>query len=119
MIPIIPGTIDFDPNTLNLKSIGQWVTVYIELPVGHGYGVSMINVESLRLNGQVKAEVEPTEIADFDSDGIPDLMVKFNRKAVQNILATGDKVNITISGKLMDGRLFEGKDTIRVISKGK
>lgn len=115
IIPIIPATVDFDPDTLNLKCKGRWVTVYIELPVGHGYYVSMINLESLWLNGQVQVEAKPIEIGDYDGDGIPDLMVKFNRTAVQNILNVGDKVEITISGKLIDGRLFEDKDTIKVI----
>jgi parallel beta-helix repeat protein len=115
IIPIISATMDFDPDTLNLKSKGEWVTVYIELPLGHGYDVSMINLTSVMLNGQVYAETTPFEIGDYDSDGIPDLMVKFNRAAVQAILQVGDKVEITISGKLIDDRLFEGKDTIQVI----
>jgi len=115
IIPIQPATVDFDPDTLNLKSKGRWVTVYIELPVGHGYDVSMIDLASLMLNDQVQAEAKPIEIGDCDSDGIPDLMVKFNRAAVQVILQVGDKVEITISGKLIDGRQFEGKDTIKVI----
>jgi len=115
VIPIIPATVDFDPNSFNLKSKGQWVTVYIELPVGHGYNVSMINLTTVMLNGQVYAEATPFAIGDYDSDGIPDLMVKFNRAAVQAILQVGDQVEITINGKLTDGRLFEGKDTIQVI----
>jgi len=115
IIPIIPATADFDPDILNLKSIDQWVTVYIELPVGHGYSVSMINLTSIRLNDKVPALTKPIAIGDYDNDGTPDLMVKFSRKAVQRILQVGDRVEITISGKLTDGRLFEGKDIIRVI----
>lgn len=117
MNPIIPATIDFNPDTLNLKSNGTWVTAYIELPVGHGYNVSMIDLESLWLNGEVQAEAKPNEIDDYDGDGIPDLMVKFNRAAVQNILEVGEEVELTISGALIDGRLFEGKDTIVVTKK--
>jgi hypothetical protein len=116
IIPIIPATIDFDPDTLNLKSNGTWVTVYIELPIGHGYNVSMINLESVWLNSQVQAQVKPAEIGDYDDDGIPDLMIKFNRTAVQNILEVGEKVEITIFGELIDERLFEGKDIIQVIA---
>lgn len=115
IISIIQATVDFDPDTLNLESEGRWVTVYIELPVGHGYDVSMIDLASVMLNSQVQAEAKPIEIGDYDSDGIPDLMVKFNRKAVQTILEVGEEVEITISGKLTDGRPFEGKDKIKVI----
>jgi hypothetical protein len=67
------------------------------------------------LNGRLQAEAKPTEISDYDDDGIPDLMVKFNRTAVQSILKVGEKVEITISGALIDDRLFEGKDIIKVI----
>jgi hypothetical protein len=116
IIPIIPATVDFAPDTLNLKSKGTWVTVYIELPVGHGYDVSMIDLTSMMLNVKLQAETKPIGIGDYDGDGIPDLMIKFSRKAVQNILKVGDKVEVTISGKLIDGRLFEGNDKIIVIS---
>jgi N-acetyl-anhydromuramyl-L-alanine amidase AmpD len=119
IIPVIPATIDFDPNTLNLRSKGQWVTVYIELPQGHGYDVSQIDLGSVILNGQVQAETKPTEIGDYDNDGIPDLMVKFSRVTVQSILDVGDEVGITIIGQLIDERLFEGSDTIGVTVKGK
>lgn len=114
-IPIIPATVDFDPNTLNLKSRGAWVTVYIELPLTHGYDFSMINLTSLMLNHQIQAEIKPIAIGDYDNDGIPDLMVKFNRAKLQNILPARNEVEIIITGTLLDGRMFEGKDTIRVI----
>ncbi len=117
IIPVIPAFVDFDPDTLNLKSKGKWVTVYLELPVG--YNINEIDLESIKLNGQIPAEPKPTKIGDYDKNGIPDLMVKFNRSAVQSILEVGDKVKITISGKLIDGRPFEGSDIIRVISPEK
>ena len=115
IVSLQPATVDFDPDTLNLKSKGKWVTVYIELPLGHGYNISMTNLTSVTLDGQIYAEAKPLEIGDYDSDGIPDLMVKFNRAAVQAVLQVGDQVEITINGKLTDGSLFEGKDTIQVI----
>jgi hypothetical protein len=111
--------IDFDPDTLNLKTEGKWVTIYIELPVGHGYDVSMIDLASVMLNSKVRAEAKPIEIGDYDGDGIPDLMVKFNGLSVQKILNIGDAVRITLTGNLIHGRLFEGTDTIRVISQGR
>ncbi len=114
IIPIIPATVDFDPDTLNLKSQGKYVTTYIELPVGHGYDPSMISPGTVTLNGQIKSEAKPVEIGNYDADGIPDLMVKFNRAEVQKILQAGEKVRITVTGSLTDGRLFEGTDFIRV-----
>jgi hypothetical protein len=112
----VSATIDFDPNTLNLGSQGKVVTVYIELP--RGYSVRGIEVSSIRLNGTVPALAKPTAIGDYDKDGIPDLMVKFDRAAVEKILAPGDQVEITIEGKVA-GVDFQGSDTIRVIAKGR
>jgi peptidoglycan/xylan/chitin deacetylase (PgdA/CDA1 family) len=112
---IIPTTIDCDPDTLNLKSKGKWVTAYIELPAN--YDVNEIDLESIRLDNQIPIELKPIGIDDYDNNGVLDLMVKFNRLAVQNILDVGDEVKITISGKLTDGKLFEGFDVIRVINQ--
>ena len=111
-----PATVDFDPDTLNKKSKGKWVTVYTELPAG--YNVTDLNVSTMMLNETVPAELHPTEIGDYDSDGIPDLMVKFDRQAVIAMLPVGDAVNVPVTGKLYDGTPFEGSDTIRVIDEG-
>ena len=109
----IRATIDFDPDTLNLKSKGKFVTVYIELPPG--YDVSQIDVSSITLNGTVPALDKPTKVGDYDSDGVPDLMVKFDGAAVQDLLTPGSQVEITITGEVT-GIGFEGSDTIRVIN---
>jgi len=118
IVPIIPATVDFNPDTLNLKSKGKWITCYIELPVGHGYETEQIDVTSLMLNSQIGAEAHPTEIGDYDSDRIPDLMVKFDRQAVAQMLEAGIQ-KFYLTGQLSDGTLFTGMDMIRVLtSKG-
>jgi parallel beta-helix repeat protein len=116
IIPIIPATVDFDPNTLNLQSSGKWVTVYIELPIGHGYDISEIDISSILLNDQINAKLTPNEIGDYDLDGIPDLMVKFDLFDVQEKLQVGEEVTIIITGIIEDEKAFRGKDTIRIIS---
>ena len=113
VIGVISADVTIKPETLNLKSKGKWVTVYTELPAG--YNVTEINVSTMMLNETVPAELHPTEIGDYDDDGIPDLMVKFDRQAVIAMLPVGDAVNVTVTGKLYDGTPFEGSDTIRVI----
>ena len=117
IIPIIPATIDFDPDTLNLKSEGKWITVYIELPVGHGYDVSDINLARTFLEGLL--EVQHSDV----QDGV--LMVKFDRQDLIIFLESvvgvipPDDVPLTVTGELKDGRRFEGSDIVRVIKKGK
>jgi len=126
--PTVVATADVVPNTLNLKSEGEWITCYIELPEGHN--VSDIDIYSIRLNDTFPVSLlpnppvpVPTEIGDYDNDTIPDLMVKFNRTALTSHIyhTLGIKygnVTLKITGNLTDGTPFEGKDTIRVIFGG-
>jgi len=115
--PWTPAIVNIEPDTLNLKSKGKWITAYIELQ--EGYNISDINISTILLNGTIPVDLNaPTAIGDYDNDGVPDLMVKFNRTAVcEFIIFKGIKVgNVTlkISGKLINGIEFEGCDTIRV-----
>jgi len=112
----IQAAIDIDPDSLNLNSKGKWITCYIELP--EDYDVEEIKVSTIKLNDEVPAESRPTGIGDYDDDGIAELMVKFDRSAVQGILGAGNEVEITVTGELEDDTKFEGSDTIRVIDKG-
>jgi hypothetical protein len=107
--------VDIEPDTLNVKSEGKWVTAYTELP--EGYDVDDIDVSTVTLEGTIPAEAHPTEVDDHDNDGIHDLMVKFDRQALIEYLggATGE-VTLTVSGELSDGAPFEGSDTITVIN---
>lgn len=119
-VGVVPATIDFDPDTLNPKSQGKYVTVYIELP--EEYDVNDIDISTIELTygvGSVSAEDTPTEIGDHDENGIPDLMVKFDRQDVVAILAPGEEIEITVSGESWDysnnGFQFEGRIDIRVL----
>ncbi len=111
----IEATVDMEPDTLNLNGKGKWITCYIELE--ESYDVADIDVSTIKLNDEVGAALKPTGLGDYDDDGIPDLMVKFDRTLVQELLEVGDEVEIVITGEL-DGTSFEGTDIIRVIDKG-
>lgn len=114
-----PATLEINPDTLNLKAKGKYLTAYIEL--AEGYSVTDINVASLQLlagTTAVLAELCPTEVGDHDGDGVDDLMVKFNRSLVQAAVSPG-AAELTIFGYLVDGTPFEGSETIKVIDQGK
>jgi len=125
--PAIAATIDVDPDTLNLKSKGRWITCYIELP--EGYDVSDIDRATMLLNGTISVDPfwvdKPLEsvIGDYDNDTVPDLMVKFNRAAVIEYLLNQNKthgnITLTVTGELYDCTPFEGSDTIVVKIPGK
>lgn len=116
--------VDIDPDILNLDSKGKWITAYIEM--SGGYDVRLIDKSTILLNGTIPAEMWPTEIGDYDEDGVPGLMVKFNRTAVQEYIEGlnisgggagrfGYDVTLTITGMFNDGTAFECSDTIRVL----
>lgn len=95
----VNATVAFDYDALNLKSIGDWVIAYVELP--EGYNVNGIDVSTVMLNGTISAELAPTAVGDYDGDGIPDLMVRFNRTLLveylisNNITSGNATLNIT------------------------
>jgi parallel beta-helix repeat protein len=119
-LPVVTATMDIKPHTLDLRSKSEWVICYIELP--EGCNVADINVSTMLLNDTVPAELTPTAIEDYDSDGVPDLMVKFNRTAVSDsILSKGIKYgNVTLltTGRLYDGIVLKGSKVIRVRMTG-
>jgi len=120
--------VDIDPDTLNLKSHGEWISCYIELP--EDYSVENIEVSTILLNDTIGVDSEaPTQIGDYDSDGTEDLMVKFDRAEIIEWLGTGDygedteksvEVTLTITGEVMgvEPSPFEGSDSVKVLLKG-
>jgi hypothetical protein len=125
--PPVTVEFDFDPNTLNPRSMGRWVTGYLEPP--EPFTPDQFVLASIRLNGIVPVDTggppvplsesmpvepdAPATIGDHDRDGKPDLAVKFSRAAVQLVLAEGDHVPVTATG-MLGSRDFFGRDTVRV-----
>ena len=120
----IRASIDISPATLNLKSRGKVITVYIEL--FGDYPVKDIDTDSVclsKINGRLLNQplyvITPPEVRDYDENGIPDLMVTFDRQQVISLLEDTGTVELSVCGKLRDGKPFEGRMIIRVIDKGK
>lgn len=106
----ITAEIEFDPQTLNKKSNGNWVNVKIGLPPG--LKAADVNISSIRLEGTVPAEASPISISNGQNGDV--LTVKFGRSAVIALLPSGDNVPVHVTGKI-GSLLFEGVDFIRVI----
>lgn len=127
-IPELEFEIDIDPDTLNLKSRGKFVTVYIELP--EGYNTTDLELAYAELEGIPAINdtkygfVTDPELVDHDDDGLMEFMVKFERAAVQKAIREmiGDEngkfeeIELTVSGEFSDGTTFEDSDSIKVIN---
>jgi hypothetical protein len=117
----LDANINIDPDTLNLRSRGKWITAYIELP--EGYDVADIDVSSIFLNETIPADPSaPITVGDHDHDGIPDLMVKFSRAEVISLILANvniegrfTPITLTMTGNLYDGMQFQGSDIIKTI----
>ena len=122
---VVTATVDIDPDTLNLRSKGKWITGYIELP--GDYNVTDVDVSTILLNDTIPAEMRPVGIGDEDSDGIPDLMVKLDRADVKSYIFANVNmtklaqerfmtITLTITGTLTDGTPFQGSDKIKLVA---
>jgi predicted outer membrane repeat protein len=106
--PTIPAEVRIVPQTINLASKGNWITCYIWLP--EQYNVADIEPNSVLLEDEIK----PEEFSVDEQQQI--VMARFTREDVQPILDIGD-IELTITGQLANGTVFEGTDTIKVIDK--
>jgi probable HAF family extracellular repeat protein/predicted outer membrane repeat protein len=104
--PSIPAEARILPRMINLASKGKWITCYIWLP--EDYNVTDIDPNSVFLESEIQAE--PLYIDEQKQVAI----AKFSRSEVHAILYVGE-VELTITGQLIDGTVFEGTDTIKII----
>lgn len=121
----IKADIDIKPDTINLKSKGNWITAYIELP--KEYDINKIDRSTILLNHEISAEIinnSDYKTTDQDNDGILDIMVKFDREKViemikRNVSNKRD-FNFDIIGEVVHNQipiLFEGADNVNIIPK--
>ena len=107
--PPIQADMRLIPRSISLKSKGKWIAAFIRLP--EEYDVADIDPNSVLLENEIKPDsfrlIKDEQIA----------LVKFDREQVQSILDIGE-VELTITGRLIDGSPFEAVDIITVIDKG-
>lgn len=101
-------SLDFDPDTLNIKSNGRWITAFL---LTDNAFAEDIEASSLLLNDLI---VLDRWIIQNETT----LVVKFNRLAVQSTLSMSGTIDVRITGLWKDGEIFVVHDSIRVISPG-
>lgn len=105
----------FEPEVLNLKSEGAWVTCFLQV-ITEGYGVGDINVSSVRL-----FDVIPVDWSKIQGKR---LMVKFDRGQLIALLkeilppepyVKFKYVDLKVAGEFFDGAIFTSYDRVKVI----
>ena len=111
----VSATIAIEPETVNMASKSKWITAFIDLP--GGFDVASINVGSIRLNGQFPV-TGPSDLVDYDKDKVKELMVKFDLQQIfkGNPAVASQTFTITITGWLDSGMMFEGSDTVTLLT---
>jgi hypothetical protein len=111
-----PATVYIEPETLNLKSKGRFITCYIELPLN--YDVTGIDDSAIKLiinDVEISAESAPIAIGDFNDNNILDLMVKFEGQSVQEACISTGVTTMLVLFETNQGRYFYGEGLVRVI----
>ncbi|MBP1776563.1 MAG: beta-propeller repeat protein [candidate division NC10 bacterium] len=110
-IDIKPGS---QPNSINLGSNGTVPVAILSTP---DFDASSVKPDSVTLAGAtVRVTGKGTPMAslqDVNGDGVPDLVVHVSTEALE--VTGGTDVEVVLSGLTVDGRLIEGRDTIRVV----
>jgi parallel beta-helix repeat protein/predicted outer membrane repeat protein len=108
-VPPIPAKVRIIPRRISLRSRGKWIAAFIRLP--EEYNVADIDPDTVLLQG----DIEPQRFWFAQRHQIA--IARFSREEVRNILSAGE-VELTITGQLTDGTVFEGVDIIKVIDRG-
>lgn len=118
MPTFIEAKMDLDPDVINPKSKGKWITCYIELP--EEFDVTHTDLSTIRLNGTISPDLSVYEFGDYNRNEIMDLMVKFDRQSLIAAIgetAHGQNIEFTLTGRLPNGAEIVGSISIRVLTK--
>ena len=85
----IVSEVEIQPETLNRKSEGKYITGYIELIEELDINLLDISTVELVVDGFTAVPASRAEVSDYNDNGIPDLTLKFDRQQVTEAIGTG------------------------------
>jgi hypothetical protein len=114
-VPQIHAVVIPERETVNLGCKQQWLTFHFELP--EGYDIEDIDITSLALNETIMADPSFKNVG-HDSNGVPYLLVCFNRTLVLQSVLCSCNITLNFNGRLDDGSIFEGVCMLEVRMPG-
>lgn len=114
--PATDVTARFAPGVINLRSHGGALSAFVFSSAEvDATTVEEPTVELTSVNG-VAAGIAPErfEYADFDGDGLVDVMARFDRQALLPFLTEGTNT-LRLEGRLAGGQDIVGTDEVRAI----
>lgn len=109
------GLLEFRPKVLNLDSSGRYVTCLLVLPEGRT--VRDVFIPSVQLNGAVYASTEfspHNPVVEYQNKD--ELMLKFEKCRVQEVLSPGHDVPVWVSGWFTDSVPFVAYGSVTIIA---
>ncbi len=64
----------------------------------------------------VAADLLPIHYLDTDGDHVPELVLQFDRAALERYLATADELSVTVTGEVRDVTWFTGTQHLRGVA---
>jgi hypothetical protein len=114
----VPATVTVHPRTLNIRSRGHSVTVYVEIPGRDPSEIVAEEAEVLVADRRIPAEPKRRPVGDHDADGVPDLALKVPRRALIEALGTPGLHEIVLSAPLASGEIIEGTAEVVLTARG-
>jgi len=119
----IPADLFFSPDPLNLippppddpNSVPLVDTVKVSIELPPPYNIHDVRVNTIKVNDTVPVGADSALFTDMDNDGIPEIMVKFDRRRFEATLPSGPQVTVTVQGEVSDQTWFRGSAVLRVL----
>ncbi len=122
LAPPSPANVDCDPDTINIRSEGRWITCYLEPESDRN--ASEIVGATVRLDSWLAPVIDDKYgfsfdpngyLVDHDQDGVTERLLKFDRQLLAERLTPGEHIFL-VQGEYADAGTFSvNSEAIRVI----